>query len=395
MNAPARRVHHTQPARKEMDHRWALDHTGPVDNITNEPPLHMNIGILYGMTTYPPSSGGTVHGYQLIKELTKRGHKVMSCYFDHGENPDLKTFRFREILEFLRVIDVLYIRVEWQTSATMYSLLKFATAKRVPVIWEFNGTPNELRYASNADVDIKYINRKLKRWRGLCDAAVCVTGDIAKYVREELGIATTSIIPNGSDPELFHVGEKSLTPSDKFRVVWVGTSSAGWHDLPTLIKAAQEVFRIDRTVSFEVYGDPASLTHNLPDNVRPMGIVKYDRLGDYLAGAHVGVHLFKKDKDGSLPAGSPLKLFDYMAAGLAVVTNCAGQQSNIIRTWSSGVQSGSNVDDLVECITQLSKNRARCIQMGQRGRQAIVDQYNWPNVAQMTESVIQQAVQRK
>ena len=355
----------------------------------------MNVGMLYGMSTYPPSSGGTVHGYQLIKELTKRGNKIISCYFDHGQNPDITKYRLRQGASFLREIDALYIRVEWQTSSVACSLLKFATLKRIPVIWELNGTPDELRYTSKTEIDVENINQKLRRWRTLCNAAICVTDEIAAYASEELELSNTIVIPNGSDPDLFPTGEKSATPTDPFRVVWIGTSSAGWHDLPMLINVARRVSQLDQTISFEIYGDPVSLSGDLPSNVRLMGVVDYDKLGAHLANAHVGIHLFKECRDGKPITGSPLKLFDYMAAGLAVITNCAGQQSDIIIKWASGIQSENNIHDLTSCLLKLSSNRPECIEMGRRGRQAIIAQYNWENVARMTEQVIYEAIQPK
>ena len=350
----------------------------------------MKIGLMYGMTTYPPSTGGTIHGYQLVKQLAALGHEVVTCFYDHGPHPDLGQLRARQIGRFLRSIDVLYIRAEWQTTSVELSLLRLLRLRRLPVVWEFNGTSDELRYQGTDAAEIVRINRRLRRWSRLCDGAVAVTQDVADYVRREVGVADVCVVPNGSDPELFGPAPvKSATRDTPLEVVWIGTSTAGWHDLATLLDAARRLHADGANVVFSIYGDPRALPADLPANVRAAGVVPYAQLGAAMREADVGVHLFRHDPAMPTVLGSPLKVFDYMATGLAVITNCDGQQSDIIATWNCGLKCDGSAADLARTIAGLARDRASCDDMGRNGRRAVERQFNWARVGAQTEAFLE------
>lgn len=354
----------------------------------------MRIGLMYGMTTYPPSTGGTIHGYQLVHQLAALGHEVSTCFYDHGPHPALTHWRGRQALEFLRRIDVLYLRVEWQTPSVELSLLKLLRWRRLPVVWEFNGTPDELLHQGVGRPAIDAVRRRLGRWARLCDGAVAVSDDIADDLRRTLRIAEVCVIPNGSDPATFAPGpDGHAVPGAPLNVVWIGTSSAGWHDLPTLLAAARKMDDAGANVLFTIYGDPRALPPELPANVRVAGVVAYEHLGARLRGADVGVHLFRRDEAMPTVLGSPLKVFDYMASGLAVLTNCDGQQSDIVAGWECGARCDGTVDDLVRQIDRLERDRALCAELGRNGRRAVVRQFNWSQVGLQTEAFLQRLCQ--
>jgi glycosyltransferase involved in cell wall biosynthesis len=94
-----------------------------------------------------------------------------------------------------------------------------------------------------------------------------------------------------------------------------------------------------------------------------------------VAQADVGVvpHL----ADGSWNTTIPNKLFDYMAAGLAVVSSDAAPCRRIVTETGSGkVYRSGDPADLARAIDELASEsvRAAC---GQRGRVAVLERYNW------------------
>ena len=105
----------------------------------------MNVGFIYGIQTYPPETGGSIHGYQLAKGLTNRGHHLYSWYYGDEASPYCSHFRGRELFRFLRTIDVLYIRIDWGQLMRWRDPLQLLLRAGLPAVHEVNGLPDELR----------------------------------------------------------------------------------------------------------------------------------------------------------------------------------------------------------------------------------------------------------
>jgi glycosyltransferase involved in cell wall biosynthesis len=73
----------------------------------------------------------------------------------------------------------------------------------------------------------------------------------------------------------------------------------------------------------------------------------------------------------------PNKLFDYMSAGLAILTSDARPAARIVRETATGeVYSGTDPDAMVAAIERLVDPAVRSV-CGQRGRSAVATRYNW------------------
>src|SRR5439155_1485647 len=94
-----------------------------------------------------------------------------------------------------------------------------------------------------------------------------------------------------------------------------------------------------------------------------------------LRSAHVG--LVPHWKDDSWDTTVPNKLFDYMAAGLAVVTSDAAPAARIVRATECGVVFRSrDPGDLAFAIRTLKDSAVR-LRAAERGRAAIRSTYHW------------------
>jgi glycosyltransferase involved in cell wall biosynthesis len=351
----------------------------------------MNIGFIYG-PSYPPTSGGTIHGYQLVSQLHALGHTVSNWYFDHGGNPLIRHWQGRQLAGFLASIDVLYLRIEWRLSPAICTLFGNVPGRRVPVVWELNGTPYETLYNQRRGNPAAIIRQLRLLARG-CATAIAVLLEIDEFGARVICFRRTHSFPNGSDEKMFRPAVRVVDSTKPLSVVWIGTSAAGWHDLDTLIATARESERRGLNIEFVIFGDPQHLPSPLPGNVVAAGIVPYTKLGEAIAGGDVGVHLFKRDPGYPPVVGSPLKVFDYMACGLAVVTNAAGQQSRLIRQWDAGTQTTGTVDDLLDALDRLERDRSDCARLGSNGRRAVETYFNWRRVAKETIEVLDGLVQ--
>lgn len=121
--------------------------------------------------------------------------------------------------------------------------------------------------------------------------------------------APTLMLPNGVDAARFGDSGFAARPD---RAVYVGALD-GRFDWARVIAWA----RTHPHVTFAIAGPSASPPASLPSNVEVLGPVAYDALPTLLHGARVGLLPLSDDP---LNAGrSPMKLYEYLAAGLAVV----------------------------------------------------------------------------
>jgi glycosyltransferase involved in cell wall biosynthesis len=88
----------------------------------------------------------------------------------------------------------------------------------------------------------------------------------------------------------------------------------------------------------------------------------------------------------------PNKLFDYMAAGLAVLTSNTAPCARIVRETGAGdVFRASDAGDLAAAIRRLADPTVRRA-AGEAGRCAVLDRYNWEHDAAVLRDVVERVM---
>ncbi len=109
--------------------------------------------------------------------------------------------------------------------------------------------------------------------------------------------------------------------------------------------------------------------------VRFLGQLQREEALQMVAQADVG--LIPHVADDHWNTTVPNKLFDYMAAGLAIVSSNARPAARIVRATETGeVYDSADPGDLVAALERLLDPTRRSL-CGQKGRAAIRDRYNW------------------
>jgi glycosyltransferase involved in cell wall biosynthesis len=112
------------------------------------------------------------------------------------------------------------------------------------------------------------------------------------------------------------------------------------------------------------------------------GWVAYDRLPDLLSSADVGLSVLMPEP--RYVAALPVKLFEYMAAGLPVVASNFPPIANVVKTAHCGIlvdplqSPGAVADELASWWSDPQIPR----DMGTNGRKAVLDRYNWESLAE-------------
>lgn len=187
-------------------------------------------------------------------------------------------------------------------------------------------------------------------------------------------------------------------------VVFLGSFRA-WHGTLDLIRAAINLLEQGARVRFLLIGDgpDRALAEQMVSGWRDYflftGAVTYEQVPYLLSQATIGVAPFNTQHHPALRAAgffwSPLKVYEYMASGLPVVTTNIHPLHHVIRDGQEGVlfQEGS-VLRLTDAVGHLIQH-PECIRtMGEQARKRVTDHYSWQQHCAeleyiMTEMVMQ------
>ena len=91
--------------------------------------------------------------------------------------------------------------------------------------------------------------------------------------------------------------------------------------------------------------------------------------------------------------GSPMKLFEYMASGIATIASDLGQIHEVIRPGENGllVQAG-NLVALVNAINKLAANPDLRAKLGEEARKEAILKYSWDNYITQLESIYSRVI---
>lgn len=117
-----------------------------------------------------------------------------------------------------------------------------------------------------------------------------------------------------------------------------------------------------------------------PDNFVVIPWLNYHEVPQILAKSTIGIILFQPIHYNSL-MGIPNKLFDYMAAGIPVIASNLPNISTIILDADCGILvDPADVEAIAEALDYLLSNPEEARRMGENGRRAVIEKYNWENM---------------
>lgn len=195
------------------------------------------------------------------------------------------------------------------------------------------------------------------------DSIVILAEGSADYIVAE-GVEASKIVfvPNGADPADFDVAEdrtalRSEFGLDGFCLVYAGAHGPA-NGLHFALEAAQQLS--SEGVHFHLVGAGVSKEQLIADassrnleNVHFHEPIPKQDIKRLFAAADAGLHCLD-DHDLFTKGVSPNKLYDYMAAGLPVVTNTRGEVAALVEEAGSGFAVGpTEIADAVRSLKRL------------------------------------------
>lgn len=154
------------------------------------------------------------------------------------------------------------------------------------------------------------------------------------------------VIPNGADPGAFeppadHDQLRRRFGFRKFTIVYTGAHGPA-NGLEFVLEAATEIQK-ELDVEFVLLGDGVEKQKLIAEaarrklmNVRFMDPIPKSEMPALLGAADAGLHVLA-DVPMFRYGVSPNKLYDYMAAGLPVITNTPGETAELVRRANAGI----------------------------------------------------------
>lgn len=286
--------------------------------------------------------------------------------------------------------DLLYERY----SLWSFAAFEVARKRRAPSLMEVNAPLIEEQARYRQLVDRSGAEACFARASAAASAIVAVSGAVAEAMRKRLGDAPpVHIIPNAVDPVRFHPGvpalaapESSASPG-QVTIGFVGTLKP-WHGLRILLQAFVEVCRENLDVRLLIVGDgPERLglvehlkRNELLDRASLTGAVLPRDVPGWVNTIDIAVAPYEEAQDCYF---SPLKLFEYMAAGRAIIASDVGQIGEILEHGRTGllIPPGDAVA-LAAALRELVASVEMRQALGAAARQVAVSRYTWDSVAQ-------------
>ncbi|MCF6323973.1 MAG: glycosyltransferase family 4 protein [Gammaproteobacteria bacterium] len=292
--------------------------------------------------------------------------------------------------------DFIYVR------ASLYSTAGISLKKElgIPLIVEINA-PLALEqhlYRSSETKKLAYAaERKLLSH---ADAILCVSKELKNYVASlDIDSNRIHVIPNGVNPQLFNIQEKNNALRDKTGlgqgpVLGFVGGLRPWHGVKILPELLNRIKAVHPDVQLLIVGEGPlknSLAcdfreKNLENNVIFTGNLPHKDIPGIINLFDIALAPYAKPEHDFY--FSPLKLFEYMACGIPIVTTRIGQIQDIIQDNETGLlYEPGDVEQLTNHCLNILKNPGLARLLGFNAEKIAKERYTWDHNVKRVMSI--------
>jgi glycosyltransferase involved in cell wall biosynthesis len=292
-------------------------------------------------------------------------------------NPDL-----RIELELAGPFDLVYERY----SLWSYSALEYAQAQGIPALLEVNAPLIEEQIRYRGLILQEAAERVASRAFQAATGLIAVSQEVKQYLTQWVEADKIHVVANGVNPCRFAMGRPAAAADPRhFTIGFVG-SLKPWHGLPCLLEAFAHLYQQVPCARLLIVGDgPAR--ESLEADIQRRGLAPFthwtgavppDQIPGLLASMDVAVAPYPADTQFYF---SPLKVYEYMAAGLPVVASRIGQLATLIEDSVTGcLCPPGDAQALAQTLEQLWHSPAQRQRLGQAAQQQILAHHTWDAV---------------
>ena len=387
----------------------------------------MNILYVASGIPVPGSLGGRRHTDKVARGLANRGHHVHVVAVSAEGHTNLHhlwtptqlghhNFTIHHIdipkpLSLLATPTIMQLVHRLKPDVVMERYYNFAgagmlAARRfgLPTLLEVNALIVDPPSVRKRQID-DLLGGPMRRWATRqCQWADAIVTPLHTTVPAEIDRARIHEHPWGADVERF-VPRLSQRPTTHIpTVIFIGSFRA-WHGANHGVAAAQLVLDRGINAKFIFVGDGPELAeakaiaHNYPA-IEFTGMQPYTRMPELLQSADIGIAPFDTSKHPALQAAgffwSPLKVHEYMASALPVITSDITPLNHIVRHEREGllVKEG-DVGALADAMQRLIEHPDYATHLGQAGRERVVAHYSWQQHCATLDAILHDIVAQR
>jgi glycosyltransferase involved in cell wall biosynthesis len=180
----------------------------------------------------------------------------------------------------------------------------------------------------------------LRRHKGV----IFVTYELLELYERQSGDSTLShksvVIPNGIDVSTYQARKKDNS-REVIKLVFIGTPGAAWHGIDVILAIAKKTVGV---LEYHLIGVGFAEPSNLPTNVKLYGYLSEMDYRKIVADCDIGIGTLGL-KTAGINEASPLKVREYVAAGLPIITayNDTAFKSQNLPEWVLQLPNDSNL----------------------------------------------------
>jgi glycosyltransferase involved in cell wall biosynthesis len=232
---------------------------------------------------------------------------------------------------------------------------------------------------------------------------ICISAGLKNHLSSTWSIEASKLVvlPCAADVEALgpnlnsnHI-RRSLGLATEPVVIWVG-GFYPWHDLDLLLKSFTLVLQRRADAKLVLVGDGQTRPsveemvqrNGLRGAVILTGAIAHTRVPEMLSIADVAVVPAAPVSASHGGTGTPLKLFEYMAAGKAIVATAQDHAAEVIRDGHDGLLvAAGDVNRFAEAMLTLLNDPIERGRLGQNARQQAVERYSWEEYTRRLEEI--------
>lgn len=280
---------------------------------------------------FPVVLGADVHGFNLAKELHSLGYPI---YTAHNQN-DGFTVSMRRIRVFIKALStskIAYMRVSLKHPYSVNSVAYLFKLFGKKLVLEFNAPFEELSFEGVAEATIRKYKLHFRRLLTITNGIVVVSDALKKHLAEEYQFENVVVIPNGG--ERFKKSEKPQTMaadilkefyrSYPINIIWVAN-----YEYIQGLERVKEISKLCEQANIGIVivdnSDGGKLAqHFSGKHISFLRNPHRSEIAYALTQAKAGFAFYETQKYNEIGLSfynSPLKVYEYLANDLLVISN--------------------------------------------------------------------------